>query len=46
MTVLSLPISEASMVKPSEAAMERRPETRNSRPMMMTAIQGGTMRGL
>ncbi len=42
MTVLSLPMSLASMVKPSEAAMERRPETRNSRPMTRTAIQGLT----
>ena len=39
MTVFSLPRSLAWMVKPSEDAMERSPETRNSRPMMTTAIQ-------
>ena len=46
MTVLSLPISLASMVKPSVEAMERRPVTRNSRPMTRTAIQGFITRGL
>src|SRR5437763_753037 len=30
-TILNLPRSLASMVKPAEAAMERNPETRNSR---------------
>jgi hypothetical protein len=34
------------MVKPSEEAMERRPEMRNSRPMMTTAIQTLTTCGL
>src|SRR5260370_1394248 len=34
------------MVKPSDAAMERRPLTRNSRPMIITAIQAGTRLGL
>ena len=44
--ILNLPRSLASMVNPSEAAMERRPLTKNSRPMMTTATQAGTMRGL
>ncbi len=30
------------MVNPPDAAMERRLVTRDSRPMMMTAIQAGT----
>ena len=45
-TILNLPRSLASMVKPSEAAMERKPLTRNSRPMMTTAIHAGTSRGI
>src|SRR5256886_4758897 len=45
-TILDLPRSLASMVKPWEAAMERRPLTRNSRPITMTATHAGTMRGL
>ena len=45
-TVLSLPRSLAWMVKPSLEAMERRPLTRNSRPMTRTAIQGFMTWGL
>ena len=45
-SIFILPRSLAWMVKPSDAAMERRPLTRNSRPMMMTAIHAGTVRGL
>ena len=45
-TVLSLPRSLAWMVNPSEAAMDRSPEIRNSRPMMTTAIQTLTTWGL
>src|SRR5664279_3874314 len=45
-SILVLPSSLAWMVNPSEAAMDRNPLTRNSRPMMMTAIHAGTVRGL
>src|ERR1700733_9929974 len=45
-TILNLPSSLASMVNPPDAAIERKPLTRNSRPMMMTAIQAGTRLGL
>ena len=45
-SIFILPRSLASIVKPSDAAIERRPLTRNSRPMMMTAIHAGTVRGL
>src|SRR5215467_12512544 len=45
-TILSLPSSLASMVKPSEAAIERRPEIRNSRPTMMMATHTLTMEGI
>ena len=38
-TVLVFPNGEAAMVTPCCAAMERSPETANSRPMMMTTIQ-------
>ena len=34
------------MVKPSDDAIERRPEMRNSRPMMTTAIQTLTTGGI
>ena len=46
MTVLSLPRSLASMVKPSDEAIERRPLMRNSRPMMITTIQTLTTCGV
>src|SRR5690348_18318214 len=45
-TIFSLPSSLASMVKPSDAAMERSPEIRNSRPMMITATHTLTMDGI
>src|SRR5246127_2450235 len=45
-TILNLPSSLASMVKPSEAAIERRPLTRNSRPITTIATQAGTRLGL
>ena len=45
-TIFSLPSSLASMVKPSEAAMERKPLTRNSRPMTHRRQSSGNQRGL
>src|ERR1700685_1106754 len=43
--IFSLPRSLASMVKPSVAAMDRRPLTRNSRPMITMAIHQGNEGG-
>ena len=40
--VLVLPSSLALMVKPSVAAILRRPETANSRPTRSTTSQAGT----
>src|SRR5579864_507065 len=45
-TIFNLPSSLASMVKPSEAAIERKPEIRNSRPTMITATQTLTIEGI
>src|SRR5579863_75155 len=44
-TILNLPSSLASMVKPSDAAMDRKPLTKNSRPITTTAIHAGTRLG-
>ena len=38
-TVFVFPSGDAAMVTPFCAAMARRPETANSRPMMITTIQ-------
>src|SRR5579872_6502039 len=42
----SLPRSLASIVNPSDAAIDRSPLTKNSLPMITTAIHAGTSRGL
>src|SRR5579864_3422370 len=44
-TILNLPSSLASMVNPSDAAIERRPLTRNSRPITTIATHAGTRLG-
>src|SRR5580700_3052679 len=45
-SILNLPRLLASIANPSEAAIERNPLTRNSRPIIITAIHAGTMLGL
>ena len=41
-TILVFPSSLASMVYPPAAAIERNPETANSRPMIRITIHAGT----
>ena len=41
-TIFVFPSGEAGITRPSDAAMDRRPTTMNSRPIMITTIQAGT----
>ena len=40
-SILNLPIFDAEITTPSAAAIDRKPVTANSRPMMMTTAQAG-----